>query len=97
MNCQKTGCSNPGRWNPVLLLYAPKKYNCPEPIRSSLNLAICDECSKSSTVSSFLCDEGWAQIISALDRAGKVRPQRDRTQLAWEPIGAFDARASRIA
>lgn len=82
--CCKSGCARPGRWQPVLLLYAPKSYGNCSPIQSVLGLRVCDACRDEAQVRDFVGDEGWAQIRHALRNAGKVIPDRDRTQLAWQ-------------
>lgn len=90
-NCDKRGCLRPAAWSPCLLLYVPTSYHCPEPIHAALNLGICDECSGESKAEDFISEEGWEQICDSLKAAGKVRPDRKLTKIAWLPLGAFNS------
>lgn len=76
-------CPWPGDWQPVLLLYAPAEYHSPQPIRAALGMAVCDRHKDVARLEHFLSGPGWAQIVEGLRRAGKVAPDRARTQLAW--------------
>lgn len=82
--CDKLNCTNGGIYKPVLLFYAPKEYNFPEPIKCILGLKICLEHKKSGTVDDFLSNEGWIQLCERIAGIGKVIPDRKLTKLTWE-------------
>jgi len=89
--CDKTGCSNDAKYHPSLLLFAPYKYNCNDPIRTILSLEICEDHKISASLDDFLSNEGWIQLCEMISKAGRVIPERKRTKLTWELIGSFNS------
>lgn len=87
--CDKSNCTNDARYHPVLLLYAPRKYNLNQPIKSILSLEICQDCMEKAILDDFISNEGWIQICEMIDKAGKILPDRSRSQLAFDRIGSF--------
>lgn len=86
IKCDRQDCQNEGAYHPVLLLYAPRKYNINDPIKSILSINVCEEHVKEDKLENFLSNEGWIQLCEAIASIGKVLPERSRTQLSWMKI-----------
>lgn len=81
-------CGVAGAHCPVFVVYAPTSTKSDEPIRVQLPLVVCDEHRESAVIGDFLCDEGWAQIVGVVTKAGYAEPERSRTELAWEEVSS---------
>lgn len=46
-----------------------------------MDVRICGEHAKTAKAEDFISDEGWQQMSDALAAMGKMRPQRELTQL----------------
>lgn len=86
-----TPCPGEGIAQPVLLIYAPKKYGNCSPIKAALGLAVCQKHERSARVEDFVSDDGWKQIENEFAAVGRVLPDRSRTQLAFQPYADLEA------
>lgn len=78
-------CPNPGRWQPVLLLYPPHIYGFNEPFKVALSLTVCDGHQRGAVLDDFV-PEAWPTIIAGFEAHRRVPPEKSRTQLAWMDI-----------
>lgn len=74
MTCSKLGCSCMATKRPVLSFAAKGHPNAPR-ARAELGLAVCDEHAVAD-LDAWVTDVGWAQICTALRRAGRAAPDR---------------------
>lgn len=81
--CYLATCSSPGTWKPILKLRS--RSNGPTAILRFRSISTCEDHRKTSTVDSFLSDEGFDKLTRHLRDAGKSVPIRRLTALDWEP------------
>lgn len=91
VTCAKIGCKTGQEptWCPVLVVHAPvalrnERY---KPIRARLSLRLCEACKEASKLNDFLSNTGWERIVFSVQKAGKVTPQRDLTELEFDLVG----------
>ena len=77
-------CTLPGSWKPILKFRS--RSNGPITTLHFKSISICENHQKSSTLHSFLSDEGFDKLVHHLRDAGKEIPIRKLTTLDWEPI-----------
>ena len=85
--CYLDPCPNPGIWQPIL--NRPSRSNGARTTLKFMAIRVCDEHKVSSTVNSFLSNEGFDKLSRHLRDAGKSVPQHKLTTLSWkqDPIG----------
>lgn len=83
--CAKTGCGRPATHFVGLLLRPPRRFGDAE-IRTYIDMVLCPDCASTASVNDLVSDEGWAQIVEGIRRAGKMKPERGRTSSFSEPI-----------
>jgi len=81
--CYLATCSSPGAWKPILKFRS--RSNGPATILHFKSISTCEEHRKTSTVDSFLSEEGFDKLARHLRDAGKSVPIRRLTTLDWEP------------
>jgi hypothetical protein len=88
--CQRKGCTTEAAYRPVLLL-APQGAEPTDDahLRVVLGLKLCPA-HASTDVDDYLTDVGYAQICEALQRQGKVKPDRDSAAVELEPLQMDD-------
>lgn len=79
-------CGDLGLWRPVLTL-RPKGYTG-TPVKAFLGLVVCESHKSQAELKHFLGEEGWNQIVAAMNAQGLALPDRDSTELTFEPAGA---------
>jgi hypothetical protein len=86
--CSMTDCSGPPLWRPTIdLRSAPGE----RPRRAHfLSVAMCEEHRKSSTISTFLSQEGFAKIAKHVAESGLPRPDHKLSTLEWEEVDPSD-------
>jgi hypothetical protein len=83
--CHLNNCKNPGTCSPVLEL-RPRKNKSGPKLRFK-DVSVCDEHRETSTIDTFLSDEGYTKISKQLREAGKTPPARKNITLSWESAG----------
>lgn len=83
-NCDRSDCDGQGIWMPVLQLTV-KGYRGP-PVQIAFSLRICDPCKRTLTVDDLVTDDGWAIFCAQLRAAGRAKPTRKLTKIAWQRI-----------
>ena len=75
--CSWMAHTGEGLYYPVMVFHAPKKeYPNAPPIKSYLPILCCEVCKREAKIESFLSDEGWDQIKYAIEKQGRVVPDR---------------------
>ena len=80
--CYLTPCTEPGIWQPILNLKS--RSNGAATTLRFTTIRVCDKHKTTSTVDSFLSDEGFDKLSRHMRDAGKSVPQHRLTSLAWE-------------
>jgi len=68
--CYLATCSSPGAWKPILKFRS--RSNGPATILHFKSISTCEEHRKTSTVDSFLSEEGFDKLARHLRDAGKI-------------------------
>lgn len=77
-----------------MLLYAPReRFPHSQPARSLAGIPVCEEHKAAITLEFLLTDIGFAQIVKAFQRIGKVPPDRSATVLEFIDIESGEARS----
>jgi hypothetical protein len=80
--CYLAPCATPGIWQPVLNLRA--RADGPVTLLRFTSIRVCDDHKATSTVDSFLSDEGFHKLAHHMRDAGKTVPRQRLTTLSWE-------------
>lgn len=89
MPCSLDRCPNQSRWRPNLELRA--KQGVSPSTAEFCNLGVCNEHKSVITLQHVLSDEGFTKLSKFMAEAGKPRPDKQYTTLAWTPISPEDA------
>ena len=83
--CQREGCENEGKYEPVILLYADTEH---APIEwKYLGLYACEECRSKLKIEDFIpSDTEWKRIVLHVVMQGKKEPDRGLTELEWRSL-----------
>jgi hypothetical protein len=90
MTCSHDDCQLPPRWKPVLELRSKARATSRR-LRFT-QLGYCDLHKRTTSLSTFLSDEGFNKIAKTVREAGKERIDQRHTTLAWEPLTGADRR-----
>lgn len=87
--CSTKGCETDATMFPVIKMWAkglPKKReNC---LTLIVDLPVCDSCCGSMDVADMLTDDAYRKITGKIITMGKMPPDRERAELAFNPIEA---------
>lgn len=86
MKCDRVNCTNEALYYPVLYLYPQIFGLFAPPAQCSLNLNVCEQHKRKSTVADYIDDTLWAQILTGFQRTGKHPPDRNLTKVTYEPL-----------
>lgn len=89
MPCSHDACPALPKWRPIIVLRS--KSSDPPAMASLVQLGYCDSHKTSTSLATFLGDEGFTKLSKFLREAGRSSPDKSLSTLAWEPISAEEA------
>lgn len=81
MKCSMNDCLNQASFVPALVLRVHKSYKNDTPLQVLYKLYICIDHAEDFTIKDLLSDEAWDQIVYGIMKAGRVAPDKTRTEL----------------
>ena len=85
--CAREGCLSVAGYVPVLRLYAPKSVpNSGKPAEMAFALPLCGSCAQDTRVENLINEADWHLLETTFARAGKVAPDKSRTEITWLPL-----------
>ena len=84
MPCSNENCTHEARWRPVLEMRSAKKG--PITTVKLSQLVYCEDHKATSTLATFLSNEGFTKIAKFMRENGKKAPAQRNTTLTWEEL-----------
>lgn len=86
-------CGKAASFYPVLILWAKGfDKSLITPLEMCMSLAMCTECSKKNVASDLITDQFWNQIKTSFYAVGKAQPDRQGTEVRFDPIELWEAK-----
>jgi hypothetical protein len=91
MSCSQDDCQEAPLWRPILEMRS-RRGEAPTEV-SFIQLGYCEGHKKTSSLATFLSDEGFTKLNKFLREAGRESPDRSLTTLGWSSILPAEASA----
>lgn len=97
--CNRKMCFNAAHWR-LFLLLRPKGLDLVHAIRMGVGLNFCDAHTDENP-DLYIAEEGWLQLVRAIEAAGKVKPHRASTKVQFlalesDEVLKFDKQVSKM-
>ena len=84
MKCAKTGCEKDGHLMPVVTFASKAAPNVRATFSMPALLLCADHASPDPAL--YVSDEGWAQIVAAVKKAGRAYPDRSSLEVTFKSL-----------
>ena len=86
MKCLRKNCNNEAKYIPLVRLFPPAPYEQVASIDMEFGLPTCEECAKVVKLHDVAPPMSLNILANSIEELGLVRPDIERTRLAWLPI-----------